>query len=292
MPIRTAMCLNCGNVYLVDFLTADSYDQFYRSYYRVLISHWKDRPHTSKGLFTEQSNFADSLISRLSGFINLSSSSQIIDVGGSTGKVAKSFATAFGAEVTVIDPSPEEVAIARELGINAHVSTIEKWESNCQYDLILLCNTFEHLYDPQRAFKKMQSLLNPNGFIYCDIADIMELCRTEGAIDAVAKIDHCNWLSFDIAPGLFRSLGLEIVWAHFPNIVQPTVGYLLRSCEPEQVKFSEEMILSRLARLQQIKSDWLLFGQQPQDLTDRLRHKAYRAKKWLNASLPMHWINM
>src|ERR1700733_15517131 len=46
-PGRTALCLDCGLIYLLDRLTADSYDQFYSAgHYRIVSSQFNKIAHT------------------------------------------------------------------------------------------------------------------------------------------------------------------------------------------------------------------------------------------------------
>jgi len=88
LPVRTAMCLNCGLVYLIDRLTADSYSLFYQEWYRPLVSRFKGYQHTPDRVSQSQVNYSSTIADAIQGFVNLPKASHLLDIGGSTGGVA------------------------------------------------------------------------------------------------------------------------------------------------------------------------------------------------------------
>ncbi len=282
LPIRTAMCLDCGLIYVVDRLTAEGYAHFYGAgIYRALIARFKGKAQTIQQIRRAQIGYASRLAHTLQGYLPPADGARLLDVGGSTGLVAERFQKQFGFRATVIDPAPHEVTAAQSLGIDAVVSTLEGWETDHQYDLILLCRTVEHLFDLKAALQKVRGLLKPNGLFYCDIADFMETCRREGPPEAVTKIDHVFWLSQETAVRLFRSFGFEIVCMNL-TLPPDQVGFLLRAGEPQPLEPLPPAWAERqMESFRTIRSLWQHGEANPHMPLDWLRTRLYRLRRAL-----------
>ena len=283
LPFRNALCLDCGLFYLVDRFTAEAYSEFYSSgAYRTVSSQFNGVSHTIQQVQADQASYARSLVRMLAGFVPRSRSGQLLDVGGSAGIVTRELVKEFGLKGTVLDPATDEVAAAREAGLEAIVGSVESWNTNDRFDLILLCRSIEHMFDLRLALSRIRSLLTPQGLFYCDIADFMEMCRLMGSPETFTKADHCYWLSQSTALGIFRMVGFELVSM---NIVTGfgEVGFLLRACEPVAPADASNQgrILAQIEEIQGIVRDWRAFGNSSQGAHDWLRRKAYRARRKL-----------
>ena len=281
-PARSALCLNCGLVYVLDRFTVEGYATFYRTgTYRTLIARFKGKKQTIEHIRAAQVNYTRTIIRALDGLIVPVRQAHLLDVGGSTGLVAAEFRKHFGYQGTLLDPAPDEVEAAGKLGVNTVVGSIENWETDDRFELILLCRTIEHLFDLRGALTKIRTLLQPDGLFYCDIADFVEICRREGPPEATTKVDHCYWLTPETAPAIFRSLGFAVVSV---NMILPPdqVGFLLRPCEPADLQpVSSGWIEQQARRFREMESEWMLYGRKPYDVLDWFKQKAYRVKKKL-----------
>jgi SAM-dependent methyltransferase len=275
--VRTALCTRCGLVYLADRLTQEGYARFYGGgHYRKLTSAFAGSAATMDDLQLDQLNYSRSLIRFLRGHVPSAGGARALDVGGSSGQVAAELVKAFRVRGTVLDPSEEEIAAARKLGLEGIVGSAETYDSDERFDLVLLCRTVEHLFDLRGTFEKLRGMLAPGGLFYCDFLDFPELCRITGHPQTVSKLDHCYWLSLRTAPALFRSLGFEIVSIHV--VPKPQfVGVLLRRAEPcamETVAWCD--MHDQIRFLQQIASDWLRLPGATDGLAVRVRNKVTR----------------
>lgn len=279
-PIRSAMCLSCGLIYLLDRFTVRGYNEFYtKGSYRALISQFKGKRQTLKRIQAEQANYTARLIPAMRGYINTHKGARLLDVGGSTGLIALEFVKHYDFNATVLDPAQEEVWAAQKLGLDGVVGTIESWDTQERFELILLCKTIDHLLDLKGALLKIYNLLREDGLFYCDITDFLEICRREGPPEATTKIDHCYCLCQETAVRLFRSLGFEVV---FVNLTLPPeqVGFLLRKDRPLPTELvSKDWLEKQLRLFREIKSDWQRYGETPIGLLDWAKQKAYRLKK-------------
>jgi SAM-dependent methyltransferase len=276
---RTALCLDCGLIYLMDRLTADSYAQFYSDgSFRNISSQFNKVTHTLSQIQSEQRNYAETLCSVLGGYQSSYRHGNLLDIGGSAGVVSAQFAKKFDLSATVLDPAEEEVRAARALGLGGVVGSVEEYDTDEKYDLILLCRSIEHLMDLRTAFSRIRRLLKPGGHFYCDLADFVELCHFVGPPETVAKIDHCYWLTQSTALDIFRALGFEVVSM---NIVFGFgyAGYLLRASEPKAIGcVPEERIQKLIEQIHRIQFEWTV-DTSSNTISHSLRLKAYRMKR-------------
>lgn len=281
LPIRTAMCLHCGLIYLSDRLTAEGYSEFYATgMYRNLTSAFVGFDPNTQTIQRDQMAYATDLVRSLAGYVeSMGGGGSLLDVGGSAGLVAREVGERFGLQPTVLDPAIDEIETARLAGLNGVVGSLETFETNKKYNLILLCRSIEHLFDLRGSLLKMRDLLADQGLLYIDIIDFVECCRLRGTSQLVTKLDHCYWLCQETAPRLFQSLGLEVVSAN--TAANPEcIGYLLRRCEPKEAMASMDPMLHQiLRRLREIDSDWRERASMPHGKMQQLRLAAYRLKR-------------
>jgi SAM-dependent methyltransferase len=274
LEVRTAMCVRCGLVYLVDRFTAQGYGDFYSSgTYRLLSGRFNRTSPGVDEILGQQRDYAESVIQTLEGYIPAKTGFELLDIGGATGLVARWVSDHFGMVPTVLDPAPADARGAASLGIRTEIGTLEEWKTDRQFGLVLLCRTIEHLYDLRMSFERIRSVLRPGGLFYCDIVDFMYATAHEGPPEATTKIDHCYWLSQETAPAIFGALGFSIVTRN--TVVPGHGGYLLECSNPVPIGETLESTVAEL--LKEIRSSegrWRQFGSRPFDLVDRLRRTA------------------
>jgi ubiquinone/menaquinone biosynthesis C-methylase UbiE len=273
LPLRTAMCLGCGLIYLIDRFTQDGYSSFYLDgEYRKLTSAFAGSVATMEDLQADQAAYAQNLIRFLDHRLPQGQDVRLLDIGGSSGEVASELAGRFGIEGTVLDPSREEIEAACRQGLQGIVGSAETWETDQRFDVVLLCRTIEHLYDLRATIAKVRRYLTPGGLFYCDFLDYMELCRMTGPPQTVSKVDHCYWLTLQTAPAIFRAMGFEIVALHV--VPKPQfIGCLLRRCVPVPIEPMDWADAESLIReFQQIVTEWERPGP-PASLPSRVKRK-------------------
>ena len=281
LPLRTAMCVHCGLVYLVDRFSQAGYARFYYDgMYRDVSSSFLGTTHGIARIQANQAEYAYHLAATLEGYFSPSAGASLIDIGGSAGIVASEFQRRFGLHATVLDPSAEEAGAARQLGVETITGSLEDWSTDQKFDMVLLCRSVEHFYDLRAALEKIRSLLSPEGLFYCDIADFNELCRLSGPPETITKVDHCYWLSHD-GTAIFRAAGFDVISTSLVyNSGQ--IGFLMRPCEPVPfTPLAPVWIEDRVRRILEIESAWQCYGRTCTDWTDWLHRKAYRLKRRL-----------
>lgn len=167
-PQQCVRCPNCDLVFLSPRLTKEAYRDFYERAYRPLVSAYHGREITPGTLWLDQSHYAQ----KLGRFLlqRITSCRRVLDVGGSTGTVGKFIASAYRAVPTILDPNAKELAYADEC--EAILSPVESWDPKGRtWDLILLCQTVDHLTDIAGTLRKLRGCLAPGGHLFVDILD-------------------------------------------------------------------------------------------------------------------------
>jgi hypothetical protein len=209
-PAVLCVCGRCGLGFLSPRLTRTEYARFYESVYRPLVSAYHGRTIDPNTVQVEQRAYAAELLGYVRPLLDPSPRS-IIDVGGSTGVVAGVLGDAFGARITVLDPAPAELAVAEAKGME----TIRGFVEDCAprgrtWDLVLLCQTADHLLDVKAALTAITAMIAPGGRAFVDALDVLLTARRCGSIEGAVKIDHPFYLTRQTARAYFDKVGLAV----------------------------------------------------------------------------------
>ncbi len=129
----------------------------------------------------------------------------VLDVGGSTGVVAAAFA---GPDVrpTVLDPAPDELAVAAAAGMETIEGFAEDFDpGDRRWDLVLLCQTIDHLLDVARhAARDPRPAGRRTARAFVDVLDVSWVLARQRTIEGAYKVDHPFYLTRATALGLLR----------------------------------------------------------------------------------------
>jgi 2-polyprenyl-3-methyl-5-hydroxy-6-metoxy-1,4-benzoquinol methylase len=202
------LCDRCGLGFLSPRLTRAEYGRFYEQVYRPLVSAYHGRRIDSNTLQAEQRAYAAELLSFLEPLLD-SAPRSVIDVGGSTGVVGGALGEAFGARLTVLDPSPAELAVAEANGMETIPGFVEDYSPGGRsWDLVLLCQTIDHLLDVRGALTAIAEMIAPGGHAFVDVLDVSLAADRCGSIGDAVKIDHPFYLTRETARAYFDKTGL------------------------------------------------------------------------------------
>ncbi|MGH3370104.1 MAG: class I SAM-dependent methyltransferase [Nocardioidaceae bacterium] len=210
-PARCVVCGRCGLGYLSPRLTEEGYASFYAGVYRPLVSAYHGRRIDAETVQLDQRGYAADLVAFLAPLMP-SPPRTILDVGGSTGVVARTVAEGLGGQHTVLDPSPRELALAGASGAEVIAGFAETFDpGERRWDLVLLCQTIDHLLDIRRTLLVLRSLTAAGGRAFVDVLDVELVMRRTGSIEGAVKIDHPFYLTGATAAAFFALAGYTVI---------------------------------------------------------------------------------
>jgi SAM-dependent methyltransferase len=114
---------------------------------------------------------------------------RILDVGGGTGEAARLFVReADGSTGLVVDIDERSIELARSRGLGGFVGTIEEFDTDQRFDLVLMLNLIEHVADPVSVLARAAELLDEGGLVWLQTPNFR-------ALDA-RIFRHRNWAGY------------------------------------------------------------------------------------------------
>jgi SAM-dependent methyltransferase len=205
------VCAGCGLGFLSPRLTEAAYADFYQATYRPLVSAYHGRTIDALTVQDDQQGYATELVGFLRPALPAAPAT-ILDVGGSTGVVAGAVRDALGGRPSVLDPAPEELAVAAEAGMETiHGFAEELDAAGRTWDLVLLCQTIDHLLDVRGTLAALRAATASDGHAFIDILDLDYALEGQGTIEGVVKVDHPYYLTRVTAEAFFSTTGFRVV---------------------------------------------------------------------------------
>ena len=247
-PAQASACARCGLVFLNPRMTAAAYGRFYDGVYRPLVSAFHGRLIDARTIQAEQREYAADRAEFARPFLSRRGLSTMLDIGGSTGVVASHFAQAFGLTGTVIDPAPLEVNEARAYGLETITGLVEEYDfGGRQFDLVLICQTVDHLLDVAGTLKRVRELLTPNGNLLIDIVDFRAAYLRNWSVEDATKIDHPYYLTQETTTAYLRRGGFESMRVAYAAD-HLHVSYLCRPTQPAPQALPDAASVAELFR--------------------------------------------
>ena len=211
-PAQAHACRHCGLVFLNPRMTAQAYGRFYDGIYRPLVSAFHGRLIDARTIQDEQREYAIERAGFIRPFIANAAPKTLLDIGGSTGVVAHHFTREFGLQGTLIDPAPLEVEQAQRLGLETVTGLVEEHDfGQRRFDIVIICQTVDHLLDVAGTLARVRQLLADNGLLFVDIVDFRAAYLRNWAVEAAIKIDHPYYLTERTMVAYLRSSGFEVL---------------------------------------------------------------------------------
>jgi hypothetical protein len=206
--VDVGSCTTCTHHWLLGYLTEERARLFYADgWYRKLVDAHHGTTTTPHALRDVQREYAKGLVRTLRDFTGRRRLSRLVDVGGAPGTIANIVGKAFRVDsVSMIDPAAPDAA-----------SEDDVFED---LDLVLLCQTIDHVIDPYALLSKVHTWLHFDGLLWLDIVDFDQ--RGE------VKIDHPQMFSDASARQLLDRAGFEILGTH-DGLTPEHRGYIAKA---------------------------------------------------------------
>ena len=231
-PTEGHGCRVCGLVFLNPVMTAEAYASFYASTYRPLVSAYHGRRIDAQTIQMEQRGYAVERGNVIAPFLEERPVRRMLDIGGSTGVVAHEWARRFDLEATVLDPAPLETAEAETFGLETIEGLVEGHDFGTRrFDLIVLCQTIDHLLDLAGTLRRVRTLITDEGVFFMDIADFRAAYLRNWSVEEAIKIDHPYYLVEFTAAALLERSGFEVLRTDY-EADHLHVGYICRPATP------------------------------------------------------------
>lgn len=246
-PADAHACGACGLVFLNPRLTAAAYGRFYHSVYRPLVSAFHGRLIDARTIQDEQAQYAAERIPFLRPFLS-SAHASLLDIGGSTGVVAAAFAREFRLAATILDPAPLEIDETRRRGLEALSGLVEQHDfGDRRFDVVLICQTADHLLDIGATLRRVRGLLNPHGILFVDIVDFRAAYLRAWSVESAIKIDHPYYLTDATMTSFLARAGFEVMRSDYAAD-HLHIGYVCRPAQPAAASLPDPAAVDALLR--------------------------------------------
>lgn len=205
---ESTFCNTCSFVFLSPRMTAERYADFYQHWYRKLVSAHNGREMTAENLDASHTDYAVSVANFIAPFAAHPTRKTLLDIGGSTGIFANELASRWGYRCTVLDPSPDELAVAARKGLETVEGLMEDFDDPRKFDVVSMLQTVDHLLDLPGTLAKCHGLLSSHGIFVIDFVDWQWQYRRYGIQQSI-KIDHPLYFSPDTAACALIRHGFE-----------------------------------------------------------------------------------
>lgn len=210
------MCEGCGLVFQNSRPTAEGYEEFYAKWYRPLVAALHGQPHDEEAMQAVERAYVGKVVRFLKQHMRTKPIEFSVDLGGSTGWVARGVQDTLGGRCLVVDPSPSELAQARALGLDCEQALAEQWNpKGRRFDLVLICRSVDHFLSISSVLAKAAGCLKPGGYLFVDPVDFESCARTTIDYRRLLKMDHVYYLSDETMRLYLKAAGFDLVASDF-----------------------------------------------------------------------------
>lgn len=206
-------CSKCSLVFLNPVMTLGEYSMFYEEVYRPLVSAYHGRLIDRNTIQGEQVVYSHALADLIEPWVEERSIQRMLDIGGSTGVVSAELLKRFGKiDATILDPAAHELDVANQLGMKTVAGFVEDFDPQGEvFDLVILCQTADHLLDPAKVFSRIRNILSQKGLFFVDIVDFRAAYLRQDSIEGAIKIDHPYYFTELSIECLLKKSGFDIL---------------------------------------------------------------------------------
>lgn len=146
-------------------------------------------------------------------FKKLTQGTEYLEIGTGTGEML-AIALEFGYHAEAVEICKEDCErISAFLGVDVHWCDVTNYETEKQYDVIVMGDVLEHVIEPVRVLKKVKQMLKKDGVLWISTPNY------NSAYARMEKFTHCMWhalnhytyVSFESLNELLQDINMEVV---------------------------------------------------------------------------------
>lgn len=216
-PVKTAMCRQCGLIYINPRPTEEWYKDYYDSLGgRQRRYKYGDEKRSFAPLgsgFEGAKKHGRGLALRLGKYMR---PGLTIDVGSSEGGVLAGISEIVNIRPLGIEPVKEEADYASSRGIPTHASLVENVESlGIEFPTasnIVCVKSLNHLLDPAKFFSWAWHTLASDGRLILEVKNFRQQCRRSGRITSGIQLDHPYMFVPETLAAFVERAGFEVIF--------------------------------------------------------------------------------
>ena len=230
-------CYNCGFIFNNTKWTQRDYDK----YYSETSKYSNNFTLGAGGLSDLDLKRYNDIIDRIEKFINKESS--ILDIGCAKGGLLRTFKDRGYNNLYGIEPSEDAINYLKTFGIDGKcLSLFNANNINKKFDVIILTQVLEHIFDLKIMKSILKKLLNKDGILYVDIPDGTSYIKNNLNSYYYFDLEHINHFSNDTLRYLFNNLEtIEVNNSYFEN-VSDIKAYIIYGIFKNSKKINRDII--------------------------------------------------
>lgn len=247
-------CLECGFVFVRNTPNEEYYAKYYRS--------------SSIYEFTRDENLHEKAFNIMKKYTE--KNDNILDVGCSTGNLLYLFKKSGYPNLVGIDPAPNCRKIAKEkFNIKVVTADLKSFNTRKRFNLVILNNVLEHLWDVRGSIRKIKSLLSNDGHLYIAVPDAGNFYKKFDEPFGEFSTEHINFFSIESLHYLLSNFSpLEIMTDNRVIYSLWKMGSTLKHSMQQYIKLSESKLSKIRKLINSLPDEVLVWG--AGSLTQRL----------------------
>lgn len=150
-------------------------------------------------------------------FLKPANRKKVLEIGSHEGLFLKELKD-LGYEVLGVEPGLSVARHAKSIGINTLEGSFEEVFPNIKekFDAVFLFHTLEHMEDALSNLKKIKTIINPQGFIFIEVPNILSYrSRKYGENWEYIYSEHLHYFSCDSLSKLLSEAGFKVKKNYF-----------------------------------------------------------------------------
>jgi len=215
--VQMRRCTQCGHLFTSPRMPESAVGELYGSYY------W-DQYQVAIGSpsLEERNRFDyDNGVTKLQrDILPFRTSGRLLEIGASNGGLVKRALEA-GFEAIGLEPSPEICQRARDLhGVEMlEGELLDQHLPAGTFDVIVLHDVLEHMFEPVRDLREMFRILAPGGVVVIETPSTSSLFYAEDGVQwsTISPIEHVHLFNEGNIQRVLEQIGFEILDLYSPN---------------------------------------------------------------------------